>query len=56
MNNHVFKTKMIDDNGFNPNWNETFHFEAKFPELTTVRIVVFDYDRLSELSIICIDY
>ncbi|KAI6647390.1 1-phosphatidylinositol 4,5-bisphosphate phosphodiesterase delta-1-like [Oopsacas minuta] len=48
MNNLTFKTKMIYDNGFNPNWNETFTFEAKFPEVSLVRIVVFDYDRLSE--------
>lgn len=48
VNNISFKTKVVDDNGFNPNWNETFTFEAKFPELSLVRIVVYDYDRLSK--------
>ena len=48
MSNISFKTKVVDDNGFNPNWNETFTFEAKFPEVSLVRIVVYDYDLLSK--------
>lgn len=39
-----FKTKVIDDNGFNPKWDTTFTFNVRFPELAIVRFVVMDKD------------
>ena len=35
------KTKVVNDNGFNPQYNETFEFSVKSPEVTLVRIVVY---------------
>ncbi|XP_065834957.1 1-phosphatidylinositol 4,5-bisphosphate phosphodiesterase eta-2-like [Oscarella lobularis] len=42
------KTKFIDDNGFNPIWNETFTFTLLMPELALIRFVVMDKDVLSD--------
>uniref|UniRef100_A0A4W5RF92 Phosphoinositide phospholipase C n=1 Tax=Hucho hucho TaxID=62062 RepID=A0A4W5RF92_9TELE len=41
------ETSYIDNNGFNPLWNETFHFIVHVPELALVRFVVEDYDKAS---------
>ncbi|XP_070570895.1 1-phosphatidylinositol 4,5-bisphosphate phosphodiesterase delta-4-like isoform X2 [Ptychodera flava] len=41
------KTRIIDDNGFNPNWNETKVFDIHVPELCIVRFMVRDYDKTS---------
>jgi Ca2+-dependent lipid-binding protein len=38
------KTKVVDDNGFNPQWDETFEFSVKSPEITLVRFVVYVSD------------
>jgi len=35
-----YKTKTVDDNGFNPSWNETFHFKVTRPDLALVRFCV----------------
>jgi len=35
------KTKTINDNGFNPIWDETFDFSVKSPDLTLVRFAVY---------------
>jgi len=35
------KTKVVDDNGFNPQWNESFDFTVKSPEITLLRVAVF---------------
>uniref|UniRef100_A0A1X7VUT6 Phosphoinositide phospholipase C n=1 Tax=Amphimedon queenslandica TaxID=400682 RepID=A0A1X7VUT6_AMPQE len=43
-----FKTKVINDNGFNPVWNETFQKIVCFPELALIRFKVMDYDLLSK--------
>uniref|UniRef100_A0A915HX50 Phosphoinositide phospholipase C n=1 Tax=Romanomermis culicivorax TaxID=13658 RepID=A0A915HX50_ROMCU len=42
-----YKTKKIDNNGFNPYWNETCQFKLKYPELAFVRFLVEDYDIAS---------
>ncbi|XP_072180700.1 1-phosphatidylinositol 4,5-bisphosphate phosphodiesterase delta-4-like [Diadema setosum] len=42
-----FKTETIENNGFNPTWNQVFEFEVKVPELALIRLVVYDYDRAS---------
>ncbi|XP_014675424.1 PREDICTED: 1-phosphatidylinositol 4,5-bisphosphate phosphodiesterase delta-3-A-like [Priapulus caudatus] len=38
------KTKVIDDNGFNPIWNEEFKFRLLLPELALVQFSVYDKD------------
>ncbi|KAM7369873.1 hypothetical protein PAMP_011163 [Pampus punctatissimus] len=42
------KTHHIDNNGFNPMWNEQFQFDIHVPELAMVRFVVEDYDKRSQ--------
>uniref|UniRef100_A0A8C5A483 Phosphoinositide phospholipase C n=1 Tax=Gadus morhua TaxID=8049 RepID=A0A8C5A483_GADMO len=44
----VKETACIDNNGFNPAWNESFTFEVHVPELALVRFVVEDYDSASD--------
>ncbi|CAF0825498.1 unnamed protein product [Adineta ricciae] len=41
------KTKKIDDNGFDPEWNETFQFDIHFPQMCLIRFDVYDHDRFS---------
>ncbi|XP_077158997.1 1-phosphatidylinositol 4,5-bisphosphate phosphodiesterase delta-1 isoform X2 [Paroedura picta] len=38
------QTRVIDNNGFNPNWNETFEFDIDVPKLALVRFMVEDFD------------
>ncbi|CAF0949612.1 unnamed protein product [Rotaria sordida] len=38
------KTKFIENNGFDPLWNETFQFNICFPQMCLVRFDVYDYD------------
>ncbi|KAJ8418781.1 hypothetical protein AAFF_G00002800 [Aldrovandia affinis] len=42
------ETHHIDNNGFNPTWNENFKFEVHVPQLALVRFVVEDYDSTSQ--------
>ncbi|NXI30852.1 PLCD4 phosphodiesterase, partial [Sterrhoptilus dennistouni] len=41
------ETKYIENNGFNPRWDETLQFQIHVPELALVRFVVEDYDKTS---------
>ncbi|NWX92148.1 PLCD4 phosphodiesterase, partial [Nothoprocta pentlandii] len=41
------ETKYIENNGFNPRWDETLQFQLRVPELALVRFVVEDYDKTS---------
>ncbi|XP_063777860.1 1-phosphatidylinositol 4,5-bisphosphate phosphodiesterase delta-1 isoform X2 [Pseudophryne corroboree] len=41
------QTKVIDNNGFNPIWDERFNFEIDVPALALVRFLVEDYDTAS---------
>ncbi|XP_060119277.1 1-phosphatidylinositol 4,5-bisphosphate phosphodiesterase delta-4 [Heteronotia binoei] len=41
------ETKYIENNGFNPQWGETLHFQVRVPELALLRFVVEDYDKAS---------
>ncbi len=41
------KTKVIDNNGFDPEWNETFQFDIHFPQMCLVRFDVYDSDTFS---------
>jgi len=43
-----YKTKVINNNGFNPIWNETTSFDLKRPDLAILLIEVIDQDTLSK--------
>ncbi|CAJ1078728.1 1-phosphatidylinositol 4%2C5-bisphosphate phosphodiesterase delta-4 [Xyrichtys novacula] len=42
------ETNYINNNGFNPVWNETLNFIIHAPELALVRFVVEDHDKASK--------
>ncbi|KAG7488704.1 hypothetical protein MATL_G00037290 [Megalops atlanticus] len=42
------ETHYINNNGFNPMWNDNFKFDIHVPELALVRFVVEDYDSTSQ--------
>ncbi|KAM9337409.1 1-phosphatidylinositol 4,5-bisphosphate phosphodiesterase delta-1a isoform 1-T1 [Symphorus nematophorus] len=46
------ETNYIDNNGFNPMWNERFQFDIHVPELAMVRFVVEDYDSASQNDLV----
>ncbi|XP_070829464.1 1-phosphatidylinositol 4,5-bisphosphate phosphodiesterase delta-1-like [Chaetodon trifascialis] len=41
-------TNHVDNNGFNPSWNENFQFDVYVPELALVRFTIEDYDSTSD--------
>lgn len=47
-----FETKSIDNNGFNPSWNEKFTFKITAPELALVSFIVNDHDVASRDDLI----
>ncbi|KAF7669274.1 hypothetical protein LDENG_00203320 [Lucifuga dentata] len=42
------ETHYIENNGFNPMWNENFQFDINVPDLAMVRFVVEDHDSTSQ--------
>ncbi|XP_068588353.1 1-phosphatidylinositol 4,5-bisphosphate phosphodiesterase delta-1a isoform X2 [Cebidichthys violaceus] len=46
------ETHYINNNGFNPMWNESFRFDIHVPELAMLRFVVEDYDSTSQNDLI----
>ncbi|XP_072888213.1 1-phosphatidylinositol 4,5-bisphosphate phosphodiesterase eta-2a isoform X5 [Hemitrygon akajei] len=40
------QTRVVDDNGFNPMWEETLVFTLHMPELALVRFLVWDHDPI----------
>ncbi|XP_053472865.1 1-phosphatidylinositol 4,5-bisphosphate phosphodiesterase delta-4 isoform X3 [Ictalurus furcatus] len=42
------ETRHIENNGFNPIWNDMLNFTVHVPELALVRFVVEDYDKTSK--------
>ncbi|KAM3593334.1 uncharacterized protein V6R79_010596 [Siganus canaliculatus] len=46
------ETHYIENNGFNPMWNERFRFDIHVPELVMVRFVVEDYDTTSQNDLV----
>ncbi|KAK5897835.1 hypothetical protein CgunFtcFv8_015304 [Champsocephalus gunnari] len=46
------ETHYIDNNGFNPMWNEKFQFNIHVAELALLRFVVEDYDTTSQNDLI----
>ncbi|CAF5104801.1 unnamed protein product, partial [Rotaria sp. Silwood1] len=41
------QTQTIDNNGFDPMWNETFEFRIRFPQMCLIYFSVLDYDMMS---------
>ncbi|KAK0139468.1 1-phosphatidylinositol 4,5-bisphosphate phosphodiesterase delta-1 [Merluccius polli] len=50
--NTTKETNHIENNGFNPMWNESFQFVVHVPELTMLRFLVEDYDTTSQNDLI----
>ncbi|KAM4606385.1 1-phosphatidylinositol 4,5-bisphosphate phosphodiesterase delta-1a isoform 2-T2 [Polymixia lowei] len=46
------ETHHIENNGFNPMWNENFQFDIHVPDLVMVRFIVEDYDSTSHNDLI----
>ncbi|XP_045558823.1 1-phosphatidylinositol 4,5-bisphosphate phosphodiesterase delta-1 [Salmo salar] len=46
------ETRSIENNGFNPMWNESFQFDIQVPELAILRFQVEDYDATSQNDLI----
>ncbi|XP_041129414.1 1-phosphatidylinositol 4,5-bisphosphate phosphodiesterase eta-2-like isoform X2 [Polyodon spathula] len=40
------QTRVVDDNGFNPMWEETLVFTLHMPEISLVRFLVWDHDPI----------
>ncbi|XP_055970289.1 1-phosphatidylinositol 4,5-bisphosphate phosphodiesterase eta-1 [Sorex fumeus] len=40
------QTRVVDDNGFNPVWEETLTFTVHMPDLALVRFLVWDHDPI----------
>ncbi|XP_065192688.1 1-phosphatidylinositol 4,5-bisphosphate phosphodiesterase delta-4-like [Sycon ciliatum] len=40
------RTRAIENNGFNPVWEESFSFHLRFPDLALIRFVVLDADAI----------
>ena len=49
----VMTTKVVDNNGFNPIWKETFKFEIRKPELAVLTFQVLDHDVVGKNTKIC---
>ncbi|GAA6215001.1 1-phosphatidylinositol 4,5-bisphosphate phosphodiesterase delta-1 [Lates japonicus] len=46
------ETHYINNNGFNPMWNQRFQFNIQVPELAMVQFVVEDYDATSQNDLV----
>ena len=44
---NTFVSRTIDDNGFNPEWDETFTFEVSRPDIAVLLFTVWDKDVTS---------
>ncbi|XP_040009088.1 1-phosphatidylinositol 4,5-bisphosphate phosphodiesterase eta-2a isoform X2 [Xiphias gladius] len=42
------QTRVVDDNGFNPMWEETLVFTVHMPEMALVRFLVWDHDPIGQ--------
>ncbi|CAF3154185.1 unnamed protein product, partial [Rotaria sp. Silwood2] len=45
---HTEKTQFIENNGFNPIWDETFEFRIRYPQMALIYFTVLDYDPMSD--------
>eukprot|EP00026_Physarum_polycephalum_P008931 Phypoly_transcript_09038.p1 GENE.Phypoly_transcript_09038~~Phypoly_transcript_09038.p1 ORF type:complete len:323 (+),score=28.40 Phypoly_transcript_09038:393-1361(+) len=46
--NHKYRTKVIQNDGFNPQWNEKVSFELKRADLAQILFEVLDQDRMGK--------
>ncbi|XP_026118252.1 1-phosphatidylinositol 4,5-bisphosphate phosphodiesterase eta-2-like isoform X1 [Carassius auratus] len=42
------QTRVVDDNGFNPMWEETLVFTLHMPEVALIRFLVWDHDPIGQ--------
>jgi Ca2+-dependent lipid-binding protein len=42
------KTKTVNDNGWNPEWDEVFQFNLSAPELDIINFEIWDRDQTSD--------
>uniref|UniRef100_A0A672PFA5 Phosphoinositide phospholipase C n=1 Tax=Sinocyclocheilus grahami TaxID=75366 RepID=A0A672PFA5_SINGR len=42
------QTRVVDDNGFNPMWEETLIFTLHMPEIALIRFLVWDHDPIGQ--------
>ncbi|XP_062854592.1 1-phosphatidylinositol 4,5-bisphosphate phosphodiesterase eta-2a [Trichomycterus rosablanca] len=42
------QTRVVDDNGFNPMWEETLVFTVHMPKISLVRFLVWDHDPIGQ--------
>uniref|UniRef100_A0A8C1WPW2 Phosphoinositide phospholipase C n=1 Tax=Cyprinus carpio TaxID=7962 RepID=A0A8C1WPW2_CYPCA len=42
------QTRVVDDNGFNPMWEETLVFTLHMPEIALIRFLVWDHDPIGQ--------
>ena len=47
-----FKTTKVDDNGFNPVWNNSFDFQVHNPDLALLRFIIYDMDIFGDSNFI----
>ncbi len=55
----ISKTKVIENNGLNPIWNEKFSFKIKYPQMALVHFTIYDYDaftRDDKLAHFCLPF
>merc|ERR1712107_707582 len=46
--NVMLKTKVVQDNGFNPVWDESFNLRILNPDLALIRFCVYDEDMFGD--------
>ncbi len=44
----VHKTRTVNNNGFDPIWNEAFEFRIRFPQMCLMYFSAIDYDPMSK--------
>ena len=50
--NAKFKTSTVNDNGFNPVWNNSFDFQVHNPDLALLRFAIYDVDIFGDSNCI----
>merc|ERR1712200_324373 len=45
---HLLKPKVVQDNGFNPVWDESFNLRILNPDLALIRFCVYDEDMFGD--------
>ena len=45
--NKTYKTKVIENNGLDPTWNEKFSLKIKYPQMALLYFSVYDFDAFT---------